>query len=83
MSTARVTFRIDESLHDRLAFAAKSTGKTESDVVREAMVDYLDRNQGEVTAYDLFKEAGSIGCYRGGPKDLSTNPKYLEGFGRD
>jgi hypothetical protein len=24
-----------------------------------------------------------IGCLKGLPKDLSTNPKYLEGLGRD
>ena len=24
-----------------------------------------------------------IGCIKDGPSDLSTNPKYMEGFGRD
>ncbi len=24
-----------------------------------------------------------IGCLKGGPSDLSTNKKYMEGFGRD
>jgi predicted DNA-binding protein len=83
MSTARVTIRIDESLHERLESVAQTAGKTESQVVREALEDYLDRNQSVVTAYDLFKKAGVIGCYKGGPRDLSTNPKYMEGFGRD
>lgn len=40
----------------------------------------------EETAYDLASRAGLIGCLRGAPRsptDLSTNPKHMEGFGRD
>lgn len=36
--------------------------------------------KGEVTCYDLASDlAGSV---KGLPRDLATNPKYLEGFGR-
>lgn len=35
------------------------------------------------TAYDAALAAGVIGCERGGPKDLSTNPVYFEGFGEN
>lgn len=35
----------------------------------------------EDSAYDAFKRAGLIGCIKDGPSDLSTNPKYMEGFG--
>ncbi len=51
--------------------------------MREALEDYLDRQSAGPTAYDLFKQAGVIGSVSGGPKDLSTNPKHLDGFGRD
>ena len=40
----------------------------------------------EPTAFDLANRAGLIGCIAGAarsPKDLSTNPKHMEGFGRD
>jgi hypothetical protein len=40
----------------------------------------------EETAYDLASRAGLIGCIPGAPHsptDLSTNPKHMEGFGRD
>jgi hypothetical protein len=33
------------------------------------------------SAYDLLSEAGLIGCIEGGPADVSSNPKYMEGFG--
>ena len=40
----------------------------------------------EETAYDVASRAGLIGCLQGAPRsptDLSTNPKHMEGFGRD
>ena len=83
MSVGRITIRVDDSLHERLEAAAEAAGKTESQLMREALEDYLDRQSAGPTAYDLFKQAGVIGSVSGGPKDLSTNPKHLEGFGRD
>ena len=35
----------------------------------------------EETAYQRLKRKGFIGCIKGGPSDLSENPKYMEGFG--
>ena len=38
----------------------------------------------EETAFDRLERAGLIGCLKGmpgTPTDLSTNPKYMEGFG--
>ena len=40
----------------------------------------------EETAYDVARRAGLIGCIKGAPRsstDLSTNPKHMEGFGRE
>ena len=50
-------------------------------LIREAVNRYLRETKPRRSAYDMFKEAGLIGCIRGGPKDLATNPKYMEGFG--
>ncbi|MDR3638072.1 MAG: hypothetical protein P4L84_29980 [Isosphaeraceae bacterium] len=38
------------------------------------------------TAFDAAERAGLIGCIEGAPRsptDLSTNPKHMEGFGRE
>jgi hypothetical protein len=35
------------------------------------------------TLYDALEARGLIGFMTDGPPDLSTNPKYMEGFGRD
>lgn len=40
-----------------------------------------DSSQGP-TLYEILDEAGLIGCLEDGPPDLSTNPKYMEGFGK-
>jgi len=34
------------------------------------------------TLFDVFEKAGLIGCADDLPADLSTNPKYMEGFGK-
>jgi hypothetical protein len=39
----------------------------------------------EETVFDVLERSGLIGCLEGspgGPTDLSTNPKHMEGFGR-
>ena len=44
------------------------------------------RTESEETAFDVANRAGLIGCIKGSPRspsDLSTNPKHMEGFGRD
>jgi predicted DNA-binding antitoxin AbrB/MazE fold protein len=35
------------------------------------------------TLFDMLNEVGLIGSIKDGPPDLSTNPKYMEGFGKD
>ena len=51
--------------------------------LNQHLLDYCEKQNAGPTAYDLFKKAGLIGCARGMPSDLATNPKYMEGFGRD
>ena len=35
------------------------------------------------SVYDALNELGIIGSITDGPGDLSTNPKHMEGFGRN
>jgi hypothetical protein len=44
------------------------------------------RLDAQATAFDVASRADLIGCIKGAPRsptDLSTNPKHMEGFGRD
>ena len=57
-------------------------GRPESELVREALESYLGQASVARSAFDLAREAGLIGCVRGAPRDLSTNPKHFKGFGK-
>jgi len=79
MSDSRLTIRVTPELKQLLAKRARLDRKDHSEIVREALGQYL---RSESTAYDGFKRAGLIGIAKTGPSDLSTNRKHFEGFGR-
>jgi Arc/MetJ-type ribon-helix-helix transcriptional regulator len=81
MASHRITVRIPAPLSARLQEHSRDDGRSPSDVVRTALEKYLVKRAKPRSAYDAAKAAGVIGCARGGPKDLSTNPRYFEGFG--
>lgn len=81
MSSQRITIRVSESLVKRLKQHAGMRRRSESALVREALENYLGEAPASSSAYDLAREAGLIGCVRGGRSDLSTNREYFKGFG--
>ncbi|MCE9547562.1 MAG: ribbon-helix-helix domain-containing protein [Planctomycetia bacterium] len=82
MAGDRITLRVDESLQQRLEIVARAAGKSESQIVRDALEVFLDKQPPQATCFDVAQEAGLIGCVADSPADLSTNPKHMEGFGR-
>lgn len=80
MSSQRITIRIPPSLGKRLKEQAGVKGRPESEIVREALESYFRQGAGQ-SAYALAKQAGLIGQVKGAPRDLSTNPRHLKGFG--
>jgi predicted transcriptional regulator len=82
MTSRRLSIRLSQALEKQLKALVRKTHRTESQLVREAIEDYCRNHAKQPTAYDVFKAAGLIGTARGLPSDLSTNPKYMEGFGR-
>jgi len=83
MSAHRISARVPEWLKRQLESWVKKTGRGESEIVREALANYLQKGAAGPSAYDIAKKMGLIGCAKGMPSDLATNPKYMEGFGRD
>lgn len=81
MASDRLSVRIPEKLRGDLQALVDASGKSEAVVVRQALEEYCRKHARLPTAYDVAKEAGAIGCVKGGPKDRSTNPKYLRGMG--
>lgn len=82
MGSDRITVRIPEQLTARLRSRSRAQGTTESELVREALENYLGRSGTESSAFELAEVAGIIGIAQNGPTDLSTNPRHLKGFGK-
>jgi predicted DNA-binding protein len=83
MASNRVTIRIGPALERQLRRRSALTGKDESTLIRAALKEYLSRTEDGVSAYDVARSEGLIGCCEGAPKDLSTDKKHLLGFGED
>jgi predicted DNA-binding protein len=81
MKDYRITVRLTAELRRRLKDAAQRSGTRESDLIRGAVERQLAADDHTLTAYEHAKRAGLIGAVRGAIRDLSTNPKYFDGFG--
>ncbi len=81
MKDDRITVRFSPETRQRLRLAARRGGKRESDLVRDAVEWQLAAEERSLTAYDHARTAGLIGAVKGKVRDLSTNPKYFDGFG--
>ncbi len=81
MADSRISVRLDAKTHRRLDEAVTATGKSESELVRDALAAYFQDAQ-PGSCLDLARQHDLIGCAKHLPPDLSTNPKHLEGFGK-
>ena len=79
----RINFRVDQKIKRELEAQARARGVKPSEIVREALVEHLNRRNQAASAHDLAVRAGILGSLKGLPPDLSTNPAHMEGFGRD
>jgi len=65
--------RLDPKTERAIRTLARRTGRTQSEVIRDAIRRFaaaeLEERRGQ-TAFDLWKDA--IGCAKGGPPDLSA-----------
>ena len=82
MATNRLSIRVRPKLRRELRGLSSATGRRESDIVREALEEYLNCNGKRKTCLDIAHKAGLVGVVVDAPPDLSTNPKHLRGFGR-
>jgi hypothetical protein len=55
------------------------TGQTESEIVRRGLQLVAQEERRRRSALDLA--GASVGRFKKGPRDLSTNRKHLDGFG--
>ena len=77
-----ISLKLPEGLHAKLEQAAKQEKQSKSDVVRAALEQFLNGQRKSKNFVSALELAGDlVGCCEG-PGDLSTNPKYMEGFGK-
>ncbi len=78
-----LTLKIPESMAAELAAKAKRLSTSKSAVTRNALDKYLHESSdgGEPSAYDVAMALGVIGAIKDGPSDMSTNRKYMKGYG--
>ena len=76
-----ITMKLPESLAARLEQEAKRRKTTKSELVRQCVELALAGSPSGTppSFHDLAQD--KCGCMRG-PRDLATNPRYLEGFGQ-
>jgi hypothetical protein len=76
-----ISLKLPVGLHARLERAAKQSKQSKSDVVQAALEQFLNGERA-VSAGSLLEACKPwIGCVAG-PGDLSTNPKYMDDFGK-
>jgi Arc/MetJ-type ribon-helix-helix transcriptional regulator len=77
-----ISLKLADNLNRKLELAARKRGQTKSAVVRAALEEVLNRKGGGQRPLSALELAGDlVGC-AAGPGDLSTNPRYLEGYGQ-
>jgi Arc/MetJ-type ribon-helix-helix transcriptional regulator len=79
--TRTITLKLPKALAERLRSAVNRRGTTQSAVLREAITAHLedDRRARRGSCLELAEDlAGSIS----GPRDLSSNPRHMKGYGR-
>lgn len=77
-----VSLKLPDHLLERLERVSQDRGTTKSAVVRECLEESLAApvHGGRETCYGLARDLA--GTLKGLPRDLATNPKHMEDFGR-
>lgn len=83
MSQKRLSIRLSESLHQKLGALSSLLGRSESEIVRDAIDEFHTARLASPTCFDVARRAGIIGCATALPADLSANPNHMAGFARE
>ena len=71
--------RLNEEDQAALRDLKKATGSSESELIRRGLRLVLKEVDQQCSALELAGR--SVGKFKRGPRDLSTNKKYFTGFG--
>jgi hypothetical protein len=89
MGSLEPEYRLDEQQKVALAALSRATGKPWRVILSEALSTYQRTVQSSsdawastVTVADAMRSIGLLGSIKDAPTDLSTNPAYMDGFGK-
>jgi hypothetical protein len=78
-----LTIKIPEQLEAEVVRASAQEHVSKSELVRRALDAYLRQRKSVTPFVSALDQAGDlVGCFSGGPVDLSSNPDHLATFGR-
>ena len=82
MQTETLSLRISKAERQALQQHARREGLSQGSLVRRALRAYgvTPEPTAAKSGYDVIQHL--LGRHRGGAKDLSTNPKHLDGYGQ-
>jgi len=75
-----LSLKLPDSLESQVASSARRRGVSKSALVREALEEYLANGRGRTRKSVLDLVGDLRGCVEG-PRDLSTNPRHMKGYG--
>lgn len=76
-----LTVKIPAALDTELRQCVRETRQPRSVIVRAALHGWLLRRRRQAAQNCLAQVADLVGCVEG-PRDLATNKKHLDGYGR-
>ena len=78
-----LTIKIPAQLEAEIVAVSAREHLTKSELVRRAVDAYLRQRKSVTPFVSALDQAGDlVGCFSGGPTDLSSNPDHLASFGR-
>ena len=76
-----LSLKLPDNLAEELTVQARSRGTTKSEILREALVEFLAK-AAQPDKGSFLDLAGDLVGRLEGPGDLSYNKKYLDNYGR-
>ena len=78
-----LTLKISEQLGQELERASQRAKLSKSELARRALTRYMAQSGEPEPFVSALDQAGDlVGCFKGGPRDLASNPKHLADFGK-
>ena len=82
LSMKTISLKLPEAIEARLAARASATGKSKSELTREALTRLLDAGAADGAGVSCFDMVRDLVGTADGPTDLASNKKHLRGYGR-